>query len=582
MTLLVLATSAWIGWRTYQAYTHLTAASAAVARLQDDLRDITTADPDVTAATVAQVQAEATAARSAVEDPIYRAGTFVPFAGPNLQAISTVTVTVESLGSRVLPSLVEVARTLQPSALAPRDGTLDLAPISRISPLLQDADAAVRQASAGLAGIDRSALVTPVGDAVGSLTGKLQDASAVTGPGARTARLLPPMLGGAGLRRYLVVFQNPAELRATGGIFGSYALITADQGKVSIVEQGAASRNLGAFDSPVGQLDPGLQSLYGDQMTRIPQNVNVTPDFPTAANLFVTMYRQRTGTTVDGVLAIDPVALSYLLQGTDGVDVGQGITVTSGNLVQTLLSTAYQRFDDSKQTARDEFLDNATAKVFTTIMSGKGDPRSIVNGLRRAVDERRVLLYSAAPAEQADLGQTGVAGLVIGDPSTAPALGVFLNDTTGAKLDYYLHGEVQVGDGGCRPDGRREMRVRVSLRFDAPSAGLPSYVSGVKNGRPYVLRTTVMVFAPAGGEVVGADRDGAPVAVGAGQDHSRPVGTVATELTPGTTAEVVYTVLGPPGAAGTPADLPPTLALTPGVNPWVSSVTEFPPCRSRG
>ena len=36
----------------------------------------------------------------------------------------------------------------------------------------------------------------------------------------------------------------------TGGIFGSFAVITADHGKVNIVEQGAASRTLGRFDPP--------------------------------------------------------------------------------------------------------------------------------------------------------------------------------------------------------------------------------------------------------------------------------------------------------------------------------------------
>jgi hypothetical protein len=126
-----------------------------------------------------------------------------------------------------MPSLLDVALTLRPAELAPTEGTINLEPIQRISPLLQQADDAVQQAGRTMAGIDRSAVLAPVGDAVLTLWRKLDQAAEVTEPGARIARLLPPMLGASAPRTYLVVFQNPAEPRATGGIFGSFAVATA-------------------------------------------------------------------------------------------------------------------------------------------------------------------------------------------------------------------------------------------------------------------------------------------------------------------------------------------------------------------
>ena len=259
-----------MGWRTYQAYDHLQAASQNVTELQDELRDITTSDPTATAGTVGDLQAEASSARSAVDDPLFRAATGLPFVGPNLDAIREVTLTVDSLATDVMPSLVEIANTLQPSELAPKDGAIDLAPIERISPLLQSADVAVNEAIVTLNAIDRSELVQPIGDAVGTLSDKLDAAADVTGPGARTARLLPPMLGADGTRQYLVVFQNPSELRATGGIFGSYALVRAENGKITIIDQGASSRTLGYFDPPVAELPPNELSLYGDADGAVP------------------------------------------------------------------------------------------------------------------------------------------------------------------------------------------------------------------------------------------------------------------------------------------------------------------------
>ena len=227
---LILGGTAWVGWRTYQAYSHLKNASAAVSDLQDELKDVSAIDAAATASTVAHLQSESADARSAVEDPVYRAATVLPWLGPNLDAIREVTVTVDGLSTDVMPSLVDLAGTLRPSELAPRNGAVDLAPIEQASAALQHADAAVTASRERIAGIDRSGLVAPIGDAVDSLSAKLDTAGSVTGTGARAARLLPPMLGADGSRTYLVVFQNLAEPRATGGMFGSYALIHVDQG----------------------------------------------------------------------------------------------------------------------------------------------------------------------------------------------------------------------------------------------------------------------------------------------------------------------------------------------------------------
>lgn len=576
---LILAGTAWIGWRSYQAYQHLTSASAQVATLQDQLKDITDVDTTGTAATVDKLQSESAAARSAVADPIFRAASVIPFVGPNLDAIREVTLTVDSLATEVMPSLVDIAVTLQPSQLAPTGGVIDLAPIERISPLLQNADTAVNLAREQMSSIDRDAVVQPVGDAVLTLWRKLDEAADVIGPGARAARLLPPMLGADGPRTYLVAFQNPAERRATGGIFGSYAVVHADQGKISIVDQGASSRTLGTFDPPVADLSEADANLYAGPLNKYPADVNLTPDFPSAARLFAEMYRVRTGSTVDGVMAIDPVALSYMLKGTAPINVGDGVSVTSDNLVSILLSTAYQKFDEWDQSERDTFLANATADVFSQMMSGSVNPTAMLSGLRRAAAERRVLVYSANEAEQADIAGTTIAGS-LDTPTDLPTIGVFLNDGIAAKLGYYLSSEAHVTAGACQPDGRRELKVRVVMNYHPPADGLPSYVTGFSDlGKAYTLRTNLLVFAPVGGGIVGAERDGSASAVGVGEDHSRAVATTAVVMAPGSSTELVFTILGPGNVDGIPDDITPELMLTPGIEPWVTSVDSYRDCR---
>jgi hypothetical protein len=48
-------------------------------------------------------------------------------------------------------------------------------------------------------------------------------------------------------------------------------------------------------------------------------------------------------------------------------------------------------------------------------------------------------------------------------------------------------------------------------------------------------------------------------------------------MLPGDTTEIVYTVLGPANL-GQPGDVPPTLVVTPGVNPTVTSVDPYRTC----
>jgi hypothetical protein len=153
-----------------------------------------------------------------------------------------------------------------------------------------------------------------------------------------------------------------------------------------------------------------------------------------------------------------------------------------------------------------------------------------------------------------------------------------MNDGTPGKLDYYLHNEVHITEGECRSDGRRELKVRVVMNYQAPTEGLPFYVTSAEPGQPYLLRTNLLAFAPLGGGVISAERDGVPLGIARGEDHSREVAATTVELLPQTSTEVVFTVVGPAGEIGGPNDVPPRLILTPGVNPWVTSVADYQAC----
>ena len=137
------------------------------------------------------------------------------------------------------------------------------------------------------------------------------------------ARLLSPMLGADGPRTYLVVFQNNAEARGTGGLIGAYAVISASKGAVTVERLGSVA-DLASLTAPALNLGPDYQALYGSD-PGLWVNVNMSPHFPYAAQLMAAMWQRQFGTSLDGVIATDPVALSYLLQGDRAGEAGRRV-----------------------------------------------------------------------------------------------------------------------------------------------------------------------------------------------------------------------------------------------------------------
>lgn len=114
---------------------------------------------------------------------------------------------------------------------------------------------------------------------------------------------------------------------------------------------------------------------------------------------------------LDGVLALDPVALSYLLVGAKPIPVGGGVILTSATITKILLSEAYARYSrPAEAPARDLFLAAATTRAFHAVMSAPTDAASLLPGLKRGVAEHRILLWSARGAEQQDLTRSELAG----------------------------------------------------------------------------------------------------------------------------------------------------------------------------
>ncbi|ROS78852.1 DUF4012 domain-containing protein [Cellulomonas sp. PhB143] len=511
-------------------------------------------DVDAASAALDDVRPLTHRARVNTDGPLWAVAAHAPGIGPDLAAVSTTAASVDRLTQDVLPPLAQVAQVLDGDGLRPVDGTIDLAPLNAAVPVVSAASDSADEVAADLDAVDTDDLLPLVAGPVTDLRDRTTELAATLRTGERLVRLLPPVLGADGPRTYLLMNLNNAELRAAGGIPGSLAEIHADAGRITLGTQ-ASTGAVGPFDEPVAKLAPEDEKLYSDRLGRYVQDTVLTPDFPTSAALTAEMWRRSQGTEVDGVLATDPVALSYLL-GATGPVTTQGTTLTADNAVSYLLSGVYA--DHEGHEATDAFFAGAAAAVFGTALGGSVGAGDVQGALAHAADEHRLQFWSTHAEEQSLVADTEASGAIDTAERADGSLGVFFNDAVSGKLTYYLDSDIEVTGSRCTAQGRVDsLRITLASRVPKDAAtSLPDYVLGDEQGAERVdLTTYVVLYPPRGGWVSdivrGKDNLGGQSAV----VGDRRAIELPQTLAPGASATITLDVHGP-GAAPTDPVVP--------------------------
>jgi hypothetical protein len=541
IVLLVLAAVVWVGVRGLLAKQHLERSVSLVDTLKTQ---VTSGDSDAAKRTAEELQDNAGSARSLTGDPVWGAAQYTPFFGTNLRAVRQVAVVVDDVATGAVRPVARVIGDLNAQAFAPKNGRINLQPLADAQPAVARATKTLTRADVAAQRIDTTSTLSPVTAAVNRLRNALSSVSQQAATANKVVQLAPAMLGHDGDRNYLLLFQNNAELRAGGGIPGAVALLQARDGAISLGDQAAGS-SFGPYDKPVLPLSPDTESLYGNITGRYMQDVNLTPRFDVTGALAREMWKQKFGQQVDGVLAIDPVTLSYILRATGPVQLATGDTMTSSNAVKLLLSDVYAKYPDPK--VQDAFFASAASAVFDKVSSGGFDTKKLVAALTEGTADGRLRLWSADSAEQQQIAGSAVAGTLPRASKQTREFGVYLNDGTGSKMDYYLDKKVAVGGSVCRKDGRPTSVVEVTLKNTAPAdagSSLPEYVTGggALGTLPGNIKTLIAVYAPAKAIYLGASQDGKAASLQTTMDGDHPVAQLRTVLGPGqsTTFRVAF------------------------------------------
>ena len=548
LVLLLILAVAWVGVRGVLAKRDLEQSVGLVGTLRSQL---VSGDSAAAGKTAEKLQDQAASARSLTADPVWSAFQLLPYVGSNLRAVRQVAVVVDDVATGAVEPVAGVIGDVNVKAFAPKDGKVDLAPLVKAQPAVARATATLAKAERDARAIDTTETLSPVTNAVDQLRNAATSVAAQAGAANRAVQLAPAMLGHDGDRRYLLLFQNNAELRAGGGIPGAVALLDVRDGAIHLSNQ-ASGASFGQAQQPVLPLSTDTQGLYGAITGEYMQDVTLTPRFDVSAKLASAMWQQRYGQQVDGVLAMDPVTLAYILKATGPVQLPTGDTLTSENAVKLLLSDVYAKYPNPQ--AQDAFFASAASAVFDKVSSGTFDPKAFIAALTDGVQENRLRLWSANGSEQRRLAGTAVAGPLPTSSKYERQFGVYLNDATGAKMDFYLQKTIAVGSAVCRADGRPTSVVQVTLKNTAPTDGatsLPEYVTGGGDFgvEPGKVQTNVAVYAAKGEIFLGSSQDGKAAAPHTAVDGDHPVVQMRTLLAPGQSTTFRVAFLGSVGQA---------------------------------
>lgn len=521
---------------------------------------IVAGDDASAAGTLRDLQASARRAKNSTDGPLWRIGSKVPYFGKNVAAVRTVSDVIDSIATDALPPVVKLSKQINLNTYSPHDGAVNLTAIRTIAPSVARASKALDHARDELRGVDAGSLLVPLRDPVNAVKFKVDSAQSAAYSANLAGKLLPEMLGGKGTRHYLLLIQNNAEIRSTGGIPGSFSILTAKNGKLSMGFQGSA-RDLHQLPKPIVKMTADEAAVFPPTLATDLRDANFTPDFPRTGQFTAAMAEKRFKKRIDGVISVDPVALGFILAGTGPVKAGAGLVIDQSNAVDVLLNSVYQAYQDP--TAQDDVFKRAARNIFNIVKSGKGQPHIVISGLVKAASENRLMVWSSHPAEQRRIATSGVSGALSKNDGATPHVGLYLGDAASTKMEYYLDYSTQVATGRCLQGDVQEIFTSTDLTSTAPPgvAKLSPYVTGTGTYTPRgTMRLVLRFFAPYDGGVTDVRVDGKRQPTYANSFDGRSVTTVLLTIKPGQTHTVTTSMI-----SGKGQNKNPVFSSTPGV-----------------
>jgi hypothetical protein len=369
-----------------------------------------------------------------------------------------------------------------------------MSPTTRLALILEYAEnalPALEEATNNLSDLDASAVPASYHAALTELENTLPALTSSVDEFVRFGEMAKTILGAEGTKRYLLIFQNNTEIRATGGFMGSFAEIKVHEGEIiDMTVPGGGTYDLqGLLQTNLISPAP-LQLLSGRWEF---QDANWFADFPTSARVMLDFYEDAGGPTVDGVIAVNATYVEDLIGLLGPVSMeSYDRTIDQENFLLEAQKIVELEYDKEENTPKAFIGDLATVLLDRVMDASADDFMQLLAHANTGLSTKDIQIYFVdddLQRETLSLGWGGALAQTDGD-----YLMIIDTNLGGGKTDAVIaqdaHLQIDV-----QPDGSIINTLTVTRTHEGIQGALFTGVNNVDYVRIYTPRGSELISA---------------------------------------------------------------------------------------
>lgn len=329
---------------------------------------------------------------------------------------------------------------------------------------------------------------------------------------------IPYLLGVDKSRKYLMIFQNDAELRPTGGFMTGYAVVNVSKGKISVEQSSDIYKLDEKFPKRIPAPEP-IKKYHPLVPYWYLRDQNLSPDFKVSMETFYPNYKLTKSPEVDGIIAVDTKLVVKLLEVTGKIGVpGYGnfssdidtrcncpnvfyqLQILAGSEEPVVWDSVSGKIvkAPANYANRKQFLGPVMYSILANVVS---QPKSKLPTLFQAglsaIEAKDLLVYFPDPKIQSAMESFNLAGRI--SETDSDYLMVVDTNFSGGKTNiwvkYAAEQKIEIGgDGG--------VTATLTLNYSNPEDSVVKIETGRSlNG---LFRDWLRVYVPKGSELIEA------------------------------------------------------------------------------
>ena len=494
-----------------------------------------------------------------LSSPLWMVASIIPVYGQDISGMRDLMTALDDAFDERLVPLTKTLEANPPDSLISADRRINVAAVTQLLDAVQDA-APSMQKCADVAESLPEMHIEQLKSVVDPAKEKLTTINATFQKAAALAPVAGPVLGANGNRTYLIVAQNSAELRSSGGFPGSMGTLEIRDGEIILNDFAKVYDVLTDTNPSSVSITDEEYALFGAASMDCPRDAGIDPDFTRVASIWAASYEERNAAHLDGVISITPSVVQDILAIVGPVTLSDGTELTGSNATKVLQSDIYWKYlaegadpDGTGGAVTDALFAQAAHETFNKLFSNLNADTLIkfASCMAKDMEDRTVMFWLTDEGEQAILASLDCSGALNDDPMR-PELGVFFSLWVGSKMGWYVDIDNQVLESKKNADGSYTYKMQTTFTDTVSSEEIASggeYIIGDIYDYEYgILYPCLYIYAPAGGSISNLESNSSVAFEEARHDGLQAFKAWRTVLRPDQPIVCTYTVTTAPNA----------------------------------